>query len=271
MKILALVLFAYLFGSIPFSVIFTWVFTGGKVNLRKSGSGNAGTANTWISVGWIPGLLTGILDFSKGLPAMLLSSWWLGWTMTDNSLGMMLLTIPAVIGHCFPIWMGFRGGMGAGIMYGTRFYITGPVLWLAGQLFLIPNIFIKDGYKKVAFNNAMSFTVQFLVSTIILLSCNYFDYGYFQWGLFHLIGQPVGSYSAIAMVNVILSIMYLLRRLVYCNLLADIKSGIPVWTAVWPRLFFEAYPDGTTYDFPDSEFKHTASTFWRTKKNSVQK
>ena len=267
MKILATILFAYLMGSIPFSVIIARLFSGGKVNLKKTGTGNPGTENTWISVGWFPGLITGLLDCSKVIPSMLLTHWWFGWTMTDNTLGMMLFALPAFIGHCFPIWMGFRGGMGAGIMFGTRFYVAGPVLWLLGQVFFTPNIFIKNSYIKVAFNHLAALIIQVVISTAIFLCCNYVDIGYFQWGLFHLIGQPVGDYTAAALVNLILGIMYMMRRLTNCNLAADIKSGIPVWTAVWPRLFFEAFPDGTTYDFPNSDFKHTVSTFWRTKKN----
>ncbi len=98
-------LLAYLVGSLPFSVWVGRIFTGGDV--RRSGSGHAGPTNVMRSAGWLAGVLALALEMGKGYAAVRVAQ--------SLSLWMWLPAIAAglaVIGHCWPIFARFRGGMG---------------------------------------------------------------------------------------------------------------------------------------------------------------
>ena len=98
----------YLSGSLPFAVWVTRAVKG--VDLREAGSGHATTTNTLRQAGLAPGALVLLLDIAKGfLPV------WLALRLGGSTLP--AWTIPltaalAVAGHCWPIFAGFRGGMG---------------------------------------------------------------------------------------------------------------------------------------------------------------
>jgi glycerol-3-phosphate acyltransferase PlsY len=98
-------LFGYLSGSLPFSI---WVTRFVKnVDVRDSGSGHATTTNTIRQAGFGWGALVLILDIAKGfIPT------WLAAHYSDETLVIALTAAFAVIGHCWTVFAGFRGGMG---------------------------------------------------------------------------------------------------------------------------------------------------------------
>ncbi len=97
---------AYLLGSIPFGLLLSRVFGGGDV--RKSGSGNIGATNVARVAGPAAGILTLVLDVAKGAAAV-----WLAGRFTEqSSTAMTLAAVAALIGHCFPVWLKFKGGKG---------------------------------------------------------------------------------------------------------------------------------------------------------------
>jgi glycerol-3-phosphate acyltransferase PlsY len=101
-----LLLGAYLLGSIPFGLLFARLFGGADV--RQSGSGNIGATNVARVAGLLPGVLTLLFDAGKGALAV-----WLAVLFADhNASTMMLAGIAALLGHCFPVWLGFKGGKG---------------------------------------------------------------------------------------------------------------------------------------------------------------
>ena len=103
-----LILFAtaYLLGSIPFGLILAKIFAGADV--RKAGSGNIGATNVARVVGLTAGILTLALDVAKGWLAV-----WLASRLLHGEAGAMVIAgIFALLGHCFPIWLKFRGGKG---------------------------------------------------------------------------------------------------------------------------------------------------------------
>ncbi len=107
----ALWLLAYLLGSLPFGLWITRLLKG--VDIRDGGSGHVTTTNTIRQAGWAAGLGVFILDFSKGfLPVFLAQRAGL----PDWSIG--LTGAFAVIGHCWPVFAQFRGGMGLATMGG---------------------------------------------------------------------------------------------------------------------------------------------------------
>jgi acyl phosphate:glycerol-3-phosphate acyltransferase len=100
---------AYLLGSIPFGYVIVRAKAGADV--RESGSGGTGATNVSRRAGKLAGLLTLLLDAAKGATAVWLAralatpDWNVNWWVAGAA-------ILAVFGHCFPIWLGFRGGKG---------------------------------------------------------------------------------------------------------------------------------------------------------------
>ena len=110
-------LVSYLLGSLSFAIIFSWLFE--RKDVRNYGSGNAGATNVLRSVGLIPGILTFIFDFAKGLSSMLLSQVILEAVCgtdqpytAEKSIAFCIAGLFALLGHIFPIFFKFRGGKG---------------------------------------------------------------------------------------------------------------------------------------------------------------
>jgi acyl phosphate:glycerol-3-phosphate acyltransferase len=100
-----IVLSAYLVGSVPFALLLArrW----GTTDLRRFGSGNLGAANVMRSTGVTPGVLVAALDIGKGVASVILAAHLTGAPMAQAAAG-----LAAIIGHVYPVWLGFRGGKG---------------------------------------------------------------------------------------------------------------------------------------------------------------
>ena len=105
MKVFALILLAYLIGSIPMGLIFGKLIW--KKDLRRFGSRNIGATNAWRIIGKKAGLLIFFLDFLKGEVGALL-----GAVIIGTPAAMVLGGFFAIIGHIFPLFIGFKGGKG---------------------------------------------------------------------------------------------------------------------------------------------------------------
>ncbi len=96
---------AYFLGTTPFALIYSRLFEG--VDPRKTGNSNPGAANVFRKVGKRAGIATGISDAAKGLTPIVIARlldlpvW--SWT---------LIGVAATLGHCYPFWNRFKGGMG---------------------------------------------------------------------------------------------------------------------------------------------------------------
>ena len=118
---------AYFIGSIPFGVILTKLFGAGDV--RKVGSGNIGATNVARAAGPIAGVMTLLLDAAKGTVAV-----WLAGRFSDESATWMTLAmLAALVGHCFPVWLKFRGGKGVAIAAGA-FLMLSPLALLGAVI-----------------------------------------------------------------------------------------------------------------------------------------
>jgi glycerol-3-phosphate acyltransferase PlsY len=109
---LLLILAAYLLGSLPFGLILARLF--GKADVRRAGSGNIGATNVARVAGPLPGILTLLFDTGKGALAV----WLTARFTTQDATSMMLAGLAALLGHCFPIWLGFKGGKGVATALG---------------------------------------------------------------------------------------------------------------------------------------------------------
>jgi acyl phosphate:glycerol-3-phosphate acyltransferase len=122
---------SYLLGSIPFGVLFTRLFGGGDV--RRVGSGNIGATNVARAAGPVAAILTLLCDFAKGAVPV----WLAGRISSENATWMMIAALAALLGHCFPIWLGFRGGKGVATAAGAFLVLCPPALLGSVMLFLI--------------------------------------------------------------------------------------------------------------------------------------
>ena len=101
-RYLACLALGYLIGSLSVSILISkYIF---HQDVRTLGSGNAGAANAARTLGPRVGALTLLGDFLKGIISMLLGSWLGGTT------GLAIAGAACMIGHCFPIYFGFKGG-----------------------------------------------------------------------------------------------------------------------------------------------------------------
>ena len=126
---------AYFLGSIPFGLILTRAF--GRGDVRKVGSGNIGATNVARAAGLLAGIFTLVLDVAKGAGAVLLAE-----RLSNGSASwMMMAALAALLGHCFPVWLKFRGGKGVATAAGM-FFVLSPLACLAALiLFLLVAIF----------------------------------------------------------------------------------------------------------------------------------
>jgi glycerol-3-phosphate acyltransferase PlsY len=122
---------AYLLGSIPFGLLLGKLF--GAADVRKAGSGNIGATNVARVAGPLAGILTLVLDAAKGSLAVLLAA-----RLTNGvALWMMIAGLCVLVGHCFPIWLGFHGGKGVATAAGVFLVLCPPAFLGAVILFLL--------------------------------------------------------------------------------------------------------------------------------------
>jgi acyl phosphate:glycerol-3-phosphate acyltransferase len=135
--LLWLPLAGYLLGSIPFGILLTRIFGGGDI--RAAGSGNIGATNVTRVAGPIPGILTLILDGFKGAAAVWLAAHFSGYSAT----WMTVTGVAALVGHCFPVWLKFRGGKGVATAAGMFLALCWPAAISAILLFVLVVIFFR--------------------------------------------------------------------------------------------------------------------------------
>lgn len=118
-QILPAVILAYLIGSVPTSVWIGRIFY--KVDVRTKGSGNAGATNTIRVLGYKAGIPVLIFDVFKGWLAVYIANFFFINTgkFPDETDLKIILAITAVLGHVFPVYVGFKGGKGIATLLGV--------------------------------------------------------------------------------------------------------------------------------------------------------
>jgi len=142
LKLLLLPVAGYFFGSIPFGLLFARLF--GSSDIRKSGSGNIGATNVARVAGPLAGILTLVLDAAKGAAAVLFAADWSG----ESATWMMIGALAALTGHCFPVWLKFKGGKGVATAAGV-FAVLSP-LAAAGAVVTFALVFVLSRYVSLA-------------------------------------------------------------------------------------------------------------------------
>jgi glycerol-3-phosphate acyltransferase PlsY len=122
MNIFLVILFAYLIGSIPFGIIISKIM--GLGNLRNIGSGNIGATNVLRTGNKLAAILTLVFDLLKGAISVVITYY------IFNDTTAQIAALSSFLGHCFPIWLKFKGGKGVATFIG----ISLALYWPAGIL-----------------------------------------------------------------------------------------------------------------------------------------
>lgn len=131
MQSAGLILGAYLIGAIPFSYLIVHVLEGRDI--RSVGSGNAGATNTVRAAGPLAGLMVLALDVGKGAVPVLAA---LHFEAPPAVIA--ATAVAAVLGHCYPVYIGFRGGKGVATALGAAgALMLWPALAAAGILLAV--------------------------------------------------------------------------------------------------------------------------------------
>ena len=155
LKYILIAVVGYLLGNISSGFLVARGF--GLRDIRKHGSGNSGTTNVLRTLGWLPSILTLIGDCLKGYVACLIGKWLAG------DAGMLIGGLAAILGHDFPVFLGFKGGKGIATSLGLIIAID-P--WLALALLLVQIVAVAlTRYMSVA---SLITTVAFPILTALL-------------------------------------------------------------------------------------------------------
>lgn len=135
--IFGVLVLAYLLGSIPFGLLFSRM--GGLGDIRETGSGNIGATNVLRSGNKLLAALTLLTDAAKGSVAIFIAldlvgfpaAYWAG--------------LAALLGHIFPVWLGFKGGKGVAVFIGTGIVLSPlPGLSMLSVWLLVALIFRRS-------------------------------------------------------------------------------------------------------------------------------
>lgn len=132
MDYLIFVTVGYLLGSIPFGLISGWLTK--RVDIREHGSGNIGMTNVMRTIGVPAAILVLLLDMGKAVLAVVLAR-----VFTDSFGVETVAAIAALLGHNWPVFVGFRGGRGTATGWGSLFILL-PVSGLAATVIGVPVI-----------------------------------------------------------------------------------------------------------------------------------
>jgi len=141
----ALVVSAYVIGSIPFSFLVVKLFAGKDV--REHGSRNVGATNVARTAGKVPGIVALLLDIAKGWAAVALARWIVtrpDWPFLPGTqpwesreFWIALAGLIAVLAHMFPVWLRFHGGKGVATATGVFLALDPRVIAAAMIVFAI--------------------------------------------------------------------------------------------------------------------------------------
>jgi glycerol-3-phosphate acyltransferase PlsY len=120
---------AYLLGSVPFSFLLSRRH---GIDLRHVGSGNVGASNVLRTTGVADGVAAMCLDGAKGWIAVVVAQW-----LTSADATAVAAGVAAIVGHIYPVWLGFRGGKGVATAAGVFAALAPLALGVAIAVFVI--------------------------------------------------------------------------------------------------------------------------------------
>jgi glycerol-3-phosphate acyltransferase PlsY len=126
--LLAAAVISYLLGSIPFGLLLTRL--AGHADIRQIGSGSIGATNVLRTGSQRLAALTLLLDLAKGAAAVVIAQRW-------GHEAALIAAGCAILGHMFPVWLGFRGGKGVATAFGVLIPLAWPVALVTAVLWIV--------------------------------------------------------------------------------------------------------------------------------------
>lgn len=111
------ILIGYLLGATPSAYMISYFLK--KIDIRTVDNGNMGAGNVLRTVGLLPGLLVAFIDISKGYLSTFIAS-----ILTANNNFIYASGFAALLGHCFPFWLNFKGGQGVAPVIGIFLFFN---------------------------------------------------------------------------------------------------------------------------------------------------
>ena len=202
--IILLILLSYILGSIPTGLILGKVFKG--IDIREHGSGNTGATNAVRVLGFKIGIWAFVFDFLKGGFVMGLL-WFFKWEqfyiLTPFNTEI-LYGFVAVIGHVFPVYIGFKGGKAMATTAGVIVFIEPLISLLAIIAFLI--VFLKNRIVSIASLSAAGITLLLMILRPLL-------YSLFPSFFAGLTSKGLETYALESIVIVIIAVIILYRHI----------------------------------------------------------
>ncbi len=129
---------AYLVAAIPFGLLLGRL---GGVDIRRTGSGNIGATNVLRSRGILAGLSTLLLDAAKGAAGVALAL-----RVEPHGWLPLAAVLAVVLGHCYPVYLAFRGGKGVATVAGAFAVLSPLLLLLSAAVFVV----VAAGWRRVS-------------------------------------------------------------------------------------------------------------------------
>lgn len=127
---------AYLIGGLPFGYWFVRLRSG--KDIRAMGSGNIGATNVHRTMGGKAGVIVLLLDIAKGF----IGVWIAGASTHNDPLALALAIVAVMLGHCYPVFLGFKGGKAVACFIGAFLYAA-PLPLLATLAFFVIVVALK--------------------------------------------------------------------------------------------------------------------------------
>ncbi len=134
-KVILSLLLGYLLGSLNFAIVYSKLRGD---DIRNHGSKNAGATNVLRTYGKIPALIVFLLDISKGIIAVLLTS-----LVFDGELFRCSAALGAILGHNFPLYYKFKGGKGVATSFAVLIVLSPKIALFALCIFIVTAFFSR--------------------------------------------------------------------------------------------------------------------------------
>lgn len=165
LKYVLIAVVGYLLGNISVGILIAKLY--GIKDIRKLGSGNAGSTNVLRNLGWLPSVLTLVGDCLKSFIAAKLGQWLAG------DVGLMIGGTAAILGHDFPVFFKFKGGKGIAASLGMILTINPWLgIGLTGVVVLIAAL---TGYVSLG-SITVSVVYTFCIAVLMRGNAHYWAY-----------------------------------------------------------------------------------------------
>ncbi|MCK4696861.1 MAG: glycerol-3-phosphate 1-O-acyltransferase PlsY [Dehalococcoidia bacterium] len=184
MSFIGLIILGYLIGSIPVGFILGKLARG--IDIREHGSGNIGMTNVMRILGVKAGVFVFFADIAKGAAAVALAWAILAYSPNMVVWGQVAGGAAAIVGHSWPIYIGFKGGRGIATGFGAVLVLSWPVGLIAFTVFLL-----VVGLSRYVSLGSILGALTMLLAMIPFVVLDVWSFGHFAYIVFGLVVVPI--------------------------------------------------------------------------------